>query len=193
MRDLYIQQGFINACTQGVEKPCIIITSGCLSLLTYDELIFVLGHEVGHIKSNHLLYHQMASVLPFLANIIGNMAFGLGNLVSTSLQFALMDWHRKSEYTSDRAGLLACQNPDSAITTMMKLAGYPPHFYSTMNPESFLQQAREFNEFDESNYNKLLKSLCIMSDTNPWTVMCASEIDKWVKNGSYASILSKVL
>ena len=28
-----------------------------------DEIMFVIGHELGHVKSNHMLYHMMAQAL----------------------------------------------------------------------------------------------------------------------------------
>lgn len=61
-----------NAFAAGVEDPIIVINSGAIDLLTYEELLFIIGHEVGHIKSQHVLYSQMAQILPILGDIIGS-------------------------------------------------------------------------------------------------------------------------
>lgn len=64
---LYIKWSYgINAMTAGVEDPIIVLNSGAVDLLKKEELLFVLGHELGHIKSMHVLYHQMAQVFPIL-------------------------------------------------------------------------------------------------------------------------------
>lgn len=190
--DFYIMQGDeINAFTTGVDRYIIVINEGCAEKLTYDELLFVLGHEVGHIKSQHVLYYQLASVLPLLGNIIGNLTLGVGELLSTGIQLALLNWQRKSEFTSDRAGLLACQNLDAAITAMMKIAGYPPSYYSTIDPEDFIEQSKNFEGFDEDKLDKIAKVLSVMSATHPWTVMRAAEMVKWTESGRYEAIIKK--
>ncbi len=189
--DLYIELGFINAKIMGVEKPIIVLTSGCIGLLTFDELLFIIGHELGHIKSEHVLYHQMSEVLPILGAVIGNATLGIGGLVATGIQIALLNWRRKSEFTADRAGLLVCQNIDSAITAMMKLAGLPPKYYKIANTDDFIQQAKEFEDFDFNQFDKAAKVLSVMGATHPWTVMRAAEMNKWIDSGNYTNIIER--
>ena len=186
---LYIQLGFVNAMTMGVEDPIIVLTSGCIGLLTYDELLFILGHELGHIKSEHVLYHQMSLVLPYLGELISKATLGIGGLVSTGILIALLNWYRKSEYTSDRAGLLVCQNVNASISALMKLAGLPPKYYKIANVEDFIFQAKEFEDFDFNQFDKIAKILSVMDNTHPWTVMRAAEMKKWIDSGNYNNIL----
>ncbi|MGM0603559.1 MAG: M48 family metallopeptidase [Bacillota bacterium] len=188
--DLYIiQEPKINAFAAGVEEPIVVITSGAYDLLDRDELIFILGHELGHVKSEHVLYHQMASYLPYIGNLIGSATLGLGSLISTSLELALLNWKRKSEFTSDRAGLLCCQNFTTVITAMMKMGGAPPEVYDRLDHNAFLQQAREFEGFDEDNFDKFAKIFSVMFASHPWTVMRAAEIENWYNYGRYDDIL----
>lgn len=188
--DLYINIGFLNAMTTGVQNPMIIVDTGCVGLLTYDELLFIIGHELGHIKSQHLLYQQIASALPYIANVVGNLTLGIGSLLGSGIQLALLDWMRKAEFTCDRAGLLVCQNVNAAVSVMMKLAGLPPKYYSTIDTESFLKQADEFEGFDSTDTDKVIKFLSVMGQTHPWTVMRAKELNKWIKQGAYNKIIS---
>ena len=188
--DLYIQWGYeINAFTIGVEHPIIVLMSGSVDLLEEAELAWLVGHEVGHIKSRHTLYHLMARILPYLGDILGKATLGIGELLSAPLQLALLRWSRMSEFTADRAGLLACQ--DFGVTTrlMMKMAGMPIAHYHQANHEDFLRQAREFESLDYDTLNKAVKFLSIMTSTHPWTVLRAAELQKWIASGEYDKVL----
>lgn len=190
--DLYVTHGFINAFTIGAEKPLIVLHSDCLVHLSTEELLFVIGHEIGHIKSQHSLYHMMAGeVLPLLGSALGGITLGVGNLVATGVQAALLNWQRMSEFTADRAGLLCCQDLHAAVRTMMKLAGAPPSSYDRLDPEEFIKQAREFEGFDLKYREKLIKFLSIMWSSHPWTVMRCKELLQWMDSGHYAQILSR--
>lgn len=103
--DLYLQWNYnINAQTVGSENPIIVINSGLIDLCDDDEIMFVIGHECGHIKSNHMLYHMMAQVINMCIDMIP-----FGSIAAAPLQYALYYWDRMSEFTADRAGLLCCQ------------------------------------------------------------------------------------
>lgn len=190
--DIYLQWDYsVNGFTTGSEKPLIVLTSGALDLLDDEELLYLIGHEVGHIKSGHMLYHQMAIVFPILGEIIGSATLGIGGLVFTGLELALMYWYRMSEFTADRAGLLACQNEDAVITAMMKASGVPKSYYDKIDKEGFINQANEFKGFDYDAVDKIGKTVMIMDQTHPWTVMRASEILKWVNSGKYEEIVKR--
>lgn len=190
--ELYLEQGFINAYTIGSDRHIIVLGSASIGCLNEDELMFVLGHELGHIKCEHVFYHWMASsILPALGSLIGNVTLGLGNLISGSIQLALLNWVRKSEFSADRAGLLNCQSYDAAVKTFMKISGAPIRYYNSLNTEHFLQQARTFEGYDEDSLNKLLKMISIANQDHPWTVMRASMLDRWVKSGAYDMIINR--
>ncbi|MDI9624681.1 MAG: M48 family metallopeptidase [Methanothermobacter sp.] len=105
--EFYMQWDYtVNGFTTEI-RLIIVFTSGAVDLLTNDELLYVIGHEVGYIKSGHMLYHEMAEVIPIIGEIVG-YTMGITNIVGWSLQFALLYWQRMSEFTADRAGLLAC-------------------------------------------------------------------------------------
>ncbi|MEM6770316.1 MAG: M48 family metallopeptidase, partial [Bacteroidota bacterium] len=124
---LYFQLGAdINAYATGVENPIVVLSSETADRMTDEELLFIMGHELGHIKSNHVLYQNMGQVIPILGSYVGQVTFGVGNVISLGLTLALQNWKRMAEFTADRAGLLACQNYESAASAMVKLAGLPP-------------------------------------------------------------------
>lgn len=185
--DLYIQWNYgINAFTIGAENPIVILDSGLLDLCDDDEIRFIIGHECGHIKSNHMLYHMMADVITYVIDAIPG-----GNLLGGGLQYALFYWQRMSEFTADRAGLLCCQDRDATIRAFIKMSGLPIREFDNLHPETFIQQAHDFKMLDESNMNKFVKMISIANSSHPWTVMRASEILNWMEQGEYTRIINQ--
>jgi Zn-dependent protease with chaperone function len=187
--DLYIAPGPINAFTAGVTRPLIVITSGAVDLLTPEELLFVIAHEVGHIKSAHVFYYEIAEFLPRIGEIVGALTFGVGEAIGAGLNLALLHWKRMSEFTADRAGLLACQDAEVALRTMMKLAGLPSKYYDTVNTEDFIAQAREFQQLDTDKISKVAKWLSALEASHPWTVMRAQQLLNWIDTRGYEEVL----
>lgn len=185
--ECYIQWGYdINAFTVGSEHPIVVLNSGLIDLCDEDEIMFIIGHELGHIKSNHMLYHMMAQTLDLALNVL---PLALTKFLASGLQYALYYWDRMSELTADRAGLLCCQNEKTAIHAFMKMAGLPKSEYNHLNYETFIQQARDFKMMDIENMNKIIKTISIADASHPWTVMRAAELLKWTEEGEYAKFL----
>ena len=180
--DLYVQQDYyINAYTTGHEKKAFIsISSGAVDRLSDEELSFIIGHESGHIKSGHVLYHMMLAYLTLLAkNVPGSVA----------LKAPLMYWNRMSEFTADRAGLLACQDLNVALSAIMKMAGLPEKYYRTASVDGFMQQARDFMSTYGKGANGIMRVIEIIDEDHPWTVVRASELIKWYESGDYQKVL----
>jgi len=192
MPDMYIQQSpIINAFTVGSEHPIVVLNTATVELLTLPELEYIIGHECGHIKSGHCLYHMMAwYLLPAFGYAVEKVTLGLGGIAMDALYMGLSYWNRMSEYTADRAGLLACQDVTAVITACMKMGGVPQNHYKDINPAGFLEQARRFQEFDENTWKLVLKTIAIADSTHPWTVYRAKELDKWVQEGAYQKLLA---
>jgi Zn-dependent protease with chaperone function len=105
-----------------------------------DEIQCVMGHELGHVMSGHALYTTLLMFLLRMWFLFLSIPGGMYALLM--LQAALLEWSRKAELTSDRAGLLVVQNPDVAYRVDMKLAGGKR--VDQMSLEAFLRQAEEF-------------------------------------------------
>ena len=94
--DLYLTQfPFANAAAIGAGTPMVVINSRCVDLFDDLELRTVLGHEAGHILSEHVMYRTAlmillefsgATRLPFLAG-----------LPLMAVRMALLEWYRAAE------------------------------------------------------------------------------------------------
>jgi RNA polymerase subunit RPABC4/transcription elongation factor Spt4 len=125
----------MNALTTGLWRPYIIILySALIEAMDDDELKSVIGHEMGHIKFQHVWLQSLLGTL-------GSQSFSiplLGDLIGWCFHF----WGRFCEFTADRAGLIACGNLEKAIMAEIKL-GVGPELAKKVNIEALAQQAQE--------------------------------------------------
>jgi Zn-dependent protease with chaperone function len=186
--DLYISQTpMVNAGAYGMDEPFIILNSGTIWLLSDDELAYILGHELGHIMSDHVLYRTMTVLLIQLAG----MGFPIVGLAARAVLVALLEWYRKSELSSDRAGLLAVQDPQVAMMAMLKMAGGIPDgskYQNEYNLDEFIVQAEEYRTGGDVA-DQVYKVLNLMATTHPFWTLRVSEIRSWIEAGEYDRIL----
>lgn len=186
--EIYTEWGYaINGYTTGnKDKTMLVLNSGAIDLLTESQLNYVVGHEMGHIKSGHVLYHLMAQLFSSAISMIP-----LGETLLTPIQYALLYWQRMSEFTADRAGLLTCQSPDAAIEAIIKMAGVPQKYFDQLDKKAFLKQAEEFETRFGSVADSTIRTISIVSSTHPWTVYRAGELVKWIESGEYERTLNE--
>jgi Zn-dependent protease with chaperone function len=168
----------------GIDHPFVIVNSGMLDLLDDDELRFVLGHELGHVLSGHALYTTMLMQLLRVSNALSWLpigAFGLRAVIA-----ALYEWSRKAELSSDRAGLLATQDPAAALRCHMKLAS--GGHLEDLDIAAFRAQGEEYLG-PEDVRDSVLKLLLLENATHPFAVVRAAELQRWVDGGGYTQVL----
>lgn len=176
------QTPLVNAGAYGMDKPFIVLNSGSLALLDGDEQSWLLGHELGHILSGHVLYRTMTVILLRLAQL----GFPIVGLAARAVLLALLEWSRKSELSADRAGLLVVQNPDVAMGTMLKLAGGGSREETDLN--EFLRQADEYRQGGDV-VDAVFKVLNLLGSTHPFHVLRVAEMRDWIGTGEYDRIL----
>jgi len=189
--ELYLAQGVghISTYAIGVEKPIIGVNLEAMEWFTTEELYFAFGYELIRVKCQYITYQQMAYVMPLIKQIISSTTLGLGGIAVNGLEVALMNWIVMSKFTSDRAGLLACQNVKVAMTALMKLGGLPGEYLNEDTMKDFEDQARTFMTTNFDNLDQVTKIFSFMEFRLPWVVMRMAELLKWVDSGEYQSLL----
>lgn len=188
--ELYVAQYPVaNAWTSGHDHPYIVVTTGLLDLMNEDEILAVLAHELGHIKSGHVLYKTMARGIGLLLTLIGNMTLGIGTLIGRTLEAALLEWDRKSEFSADRAAMLVVQDPQVMLSLMMKFAGGTLFQRDQMNAQEFLKQADLYEEVDVNLLDRMYKLFMVSSVSHPLIIVRAREIVNWADSTLYKDIL----
>jgi Zn-dependent protease with chaperone function len=182
--ELFVSQTpFVNAGAFGMDKPFIVINSGALNLLDDDEMRGLLGHELGHVMSGHALYR---TILILILNVsFASLPF-LAGLALLPVRIALLEWYRKSELSSDRAGLLASQDPTASLRMFLKMAGGGD--MKQMDLNAFLVQAKEYEETGGA-LDRIFQILNTLDRTHPFNTLRAAELQRWIEAGEYDRIL----
>ena len=182
--ELYVSQTpMANAMAVGFDEPFIVINSGTLSLLNDDQQRVVLAHEEGHIMSGHALYHTILYLILMLG--IANLPF-LAGIALLPILLAMMEWYRKSELSSDRAGLLTSQSREDTLNIFLKFAGGGKA--KDTNLEVFMEQAKEYSE-GGGPLDTIYKILNTLDLDHPFSTMRAAELQKWIDDGAYDKIV----
>src|SRR4029079_1281749 len=184
--ELYVTQTPIaNAMAVGFDKPFVIIHSGLIEVLDEEELRSVMGHELGHIMSDHTTYSTIAYILLYFG--ISNLPF-IAAAAILPFQLALLEWQRKSEFSSDRAGLLVTQDLNVTRSTEMKLAG-GKSYGDQLRVEEFIRQAEQYETGGDA-WDTVLKILNTVMRTHPMHTVRAAELLRWQRSGGYEKILA---
>ena len=177
----------------------LVMTSGLLELYEGrpEELKFVIGHELGHVKCGHLELKQKAfglltavqainiAVVPDKYQVI-LPTLGLGRLYT---------WCRESEISADRAGLLCCGEPKAAYQAIMRLQhGLKPDS-SMIDPEKpDFDPAPVIKNFQQWQYRPFVKLILDLKRhelVHPFVPERLAALKAWVDTGVYRSILAR--
>ena len=104
------------------EEPMLAMSSSMLEIMDEKELEAVIAHELGHVKSGHLVYHTLAELLVQGASFSFSL-MGL-DLLTEPIKLLLLAWHRDSEISADRASILVTNDLDVIKSMFSKLIKY---------------------------------------------------------------------
>ena len=183
--DLYLTQfPMTNAAAIGSKKPMVVINSRCVDLFDEMEMRTVLGHEAGHILSDHVLYRTALMILLRLG--ISSFPF-VATIPLMAVQLALLEWFRCAELSCDRAATLVNRDPLITCRTMMVLAGGTSA--RKLNLDAFIRQAGDYEDWD-SGWDKINRLTNEIWLTHSYPVRRVKEIMRWVQSGEYDRIVA---
>ena len=184
--DLYLTQFPIaNAAAIGSGTPMVVVNSKTLDLLDELELRTVLGHEAGHILSDHVLYRTALIILLSLSGL-GRLPV-LAGLPLLGVQMALLEWFRCAELSCDRAATLVTRDPLVTCRTLLVLAGGMSS--RKLNLDAFVKQASEYEDW-KSGWDRINRLRTELFLTHSYPVRRVKEVTAWVRSGDYDRVLS---
>ena len=184
--DLYIiNNPSVNAMAIGAKTPIIVVNSSLIGSYTPDEIQTVLGHELGHVLSEHVYYTTALLLLKQFMEGALPRSLLLG-LPVRGMYYALLEWARAAELSSDRAAALVMGDPLAPCRVLMRLAGGA---VSGMNLDAFLKQVAEYDSEDDL-FSRHTRFWAELNLTHPVAARRVKELTEWVQSGDYDRIRS---
>lgn len=182
---LYISQThLVNAGAVGMDNPFIVLNSSLIELANDAEIEAVLGHEVGHIMSEHALYRT-------LLNLLLGYGQSFTPIISQAvvpITLALLEWSRKAEVSCDRAGLLATQDLNAMLGLLCVMAGGIRGRRDELDLDAFIEQSNDYRQ--ESGLGAYYRVLSTLGRSHPFPVIRVAELRNWVDSGAYTEIMA---
>lgn len=184
--NLYVYQDpRIQASAVGMDEPFLRVSTGLVELMNPESLRFAIGHEMGHVLSGHTVYRTiMVRLISLQVSMSWTPVSALG---IRAVIAALREWFRKAELSCDRAGLLCSQDPTAALRAQIQVAGgIDP---ARIDVPSFLQQAAEYESVEDIR-DSFLKLRFVETESHPFAVVRAAQLQKWAASQEYRAILA---
>lgn len=124
----------------------ISLTSSLVNMLSNDQLMYVMGHEIGHLINNDVEWKLIRSTI-----------FPEENFYPHELKVQDLYLQQLHEIKADRCGCVACENLDAAVSAFLIFNSGIPHDRFPFNASSYLKRCEENVEYIKQNacsYNK---------------------------------------
>ena len=165
MADVYLKESpDTTAAAWGAGRPMVMVNSRSVELFDEEELRTVLGHEVGHVLSDHVLYRTALMILLSIGTSGLPMMAGLP---LAAVRIALLEWFRAAELSCDRAATLVNRDPLVTSRTLLVMAGGAAS--RKLNLDAFLKQANEYEEW-APGWDKLARLRVELAQTHAFPV-----------------------
>ncbi len=190
----FIDDGSPNAFTYGHTKndATIILTRGIFELLSKDEVLAVVGHELGHATHYDMLFMTVAQLVPLVLYLIyegltdsnnndnnkGAIIGYVAYLLYIIANYIVLWLSRTREYYADEFSIQETKNPNALAEALVKIG-----FGLVTNKDSNDSKKKKHSTenvgalgiFD----SKTSKSLIVMTDNNPDDKSSIKNAMKW--------------
>ena len=190
----------VNAYVTNLTHPHVLVLTGGLVELFQDnpdELKFIIGHELGHIKAQHIRTHFVGRLL--YRTMLGKtpaQAGAVSNLVSVATAGGMLHWYRESEYTADRAGML-CVNGDvktaqQALLRLLHRTRQTNKLMSEVESDFSVSLARQDqSELRNRPFVQIFSFATELQSTHPFVPQRCEQLAQWRSSDEYAEISSR--
>jgi Zn-dependent protease with chaperone function len=208
------------ATTMGVDKPAVylrnspecrvyaveasgrhhlVLTKGLLDLFAGrpDELKFVVGRELGHIRCGHAAL--IGKSYAVLHAVQAMDAAAIPERFQTALPLLapgrLFTWCREAEFSADRAGLVCCGDPKVAYQAIMRLqhglrADSP--WIDPAAPEFDARAiVRGFEDWQYRPFARFVLSMKRQPLGHPYYQERLASLKSWVDSGAFRAVLER--
>lgn len=178
--------------TYGSEKDAFVNIGTFLpKLLTDRELLFILGHEFGHLRCHHALWTTVSMFLVGQAR--GNlMSEGILSYVSNPLKIiesgvesVISNWMRVADLTADRAALLVTGDIALARRTLFLL-------YFRSRKELDEVDVDEWTKQQEAQASTMTKVSQLMTSSTPYLGLRLRALEEFYATPKYADLRKRV-
>lgn len=138
----------------------VFLNAGIINLMEEEELKFVIGHELGHLKFEH---HKIIKQP--------------GKSISPAFTLRLFEHSRYAEISADRCGYIACDSLKSSRKALLKLAvGTKLRFFDDENIDTEIP-IKILNEALSTNKNLIEEKL-----SHPYSILRVFALESFAKH-----------
>jgi len=186
-----LDRGYQSA-TYGDERDAFVNIGAFLPrFLNDEELLFVLGHEIGHLVSQHALWTTVSMFLvgQQRQNLMSEGVMGfLSNplkLIESGVESIITNWMRVADFTADRAALLALGSFDKAKRAIFLLHLRSRRELDEMDIDEWVRQA----EAQDQTMSKLSQ---MITSATPYLGVRLVELRNFAASPQYEALRQKV-
>lgn len=180
---LFITHDYQPCCMQAGSNAMYILIPDLMAERADDDMLYYLfGNSVGMFKGGHLRLATVNSVLQFIPQAL-------------PFRLPLQAKQRAADLSSDRAGLLACQNFAAACRCIFWDLGMPPDELFTLSDEETLMLAQSYPRELEYLHKGLLTG--VASQWKKWNGVISPgffrihELYQWYQEG-YPELMQRI-
>ncbi len=189
-----------NAYVTNLTHPHVMVLTSRLVEIYQDEpeeLKFIIGHELGHIKAQHIRTHLVGQIL--YRSMLGRSQAEAGSvrdLLSVGMFGVLMHWYRESEYSADRAGLL-CVRGDLKVAqqALLRLLHQTRQTNTLMNQEQSTFSASMAKEDQAELRNRpfvhIFSFVTEFQSTHPFIPQRCEQLAQWRGSDEFSELTTR--
>lgn len=115
----------------GTDSMIVVISDYIIDNFDANMLYFTIGNTISMFKSGHVSMVTAYAIMP-------------GSLITVPVELSIKKYLRAADMTSDRGGLLACQDISAALKCMLWEAGIPLNEIRPLDEEETIHLAKAY-------------------------------------------------